>query len=94
MIARGCSVPGVIRTACPVPEALDAIGVDLELVAAAARAAAAWPGEQEAFLRLLGGDPYGFGTGDSGDQLRGLGDVLAVRDQGLHVGEDLLAQAS
>jgi hypothetical protein len=86
LAAAGCDEHGFAGG-----ETLEAAGVNGVLVAASAGASAAGVDADECVVCLLGGDPDGLGAGDTGDQLCGLGYVLAVREKRGDVPEDLLA---
>ena len=83
----GCGDEGVAGG-----EVLERRGVDDVFVAAGAGAGVGGPGAEELVVDALRVNPDGSGAGDGGDELGGVGDVLAVCDQGADVSEDLVAQ--
>ena len=80
--------PGTMTAACPVVRSFEAVGVQDVLVGAAAGAVF---GVADV-VGAAGADPGAFGAGEVGDQLRGLGDALAVGDHGGGVAEDVFEQ--
>jgi hypothetical protein len=74
----------------PGSQPLDIGWVDLILVTSPAAAPCCGAAADQALLGLLRRDPHGFGARHRGDQLRRLGNVLPVRNQGVQVAERLV----